>query len=250
MAIGAIIAGIAAALPGVGTGIQQIIQSNQNKKRGQAITGMSTDEWKKQMGAVDYTIPEGYGEYKDYQKQLLGLSGREQMPGQDAMRQDINASGATALSGAQNLGGADAAAVLLGVNQDRQKSLRQLGIMSSQYQSQQQNQARQNYGQAIGMGAQYEDKAFDYNTWLPQQMKWNQAMDYQNLATQQAASGFDQFSGGVTQGANIWANQQYYNSMQPQQPQGAQQGATPGTGSMNSSWQPKIPSNYGQDPNG
>ena len=213
-----------------------------SKQNAGALGDMSTEDYKKKKGFEDYTTPEAYGEQKDYMKTLLGLSGREQMPGYDEQKQAINEGVSSTMSGAQNLDAGSAAAVLLGANEGRRKSIRDLGIMSMQYQSNQQNQARQNYGQVLGQGAQYEDKAFDYNTWLPQQMKWNEQMGYQNKGDQQIDDAIDMGTSFMLQGANMGANQQYYNSMMPQQ--GSPQGA--GQGSMNPSWQgPQY--NYGQN---
>jgi len=212
-------------------GIAKIFAGIFANRRAKKFKEGGVDKWKESMDFTDYTTPEAYGEYKDYQKTLVGLSGRQEMPGYSQQKQDINAATASTLSSSQNLQGSDSAAVLLGAGQDRLRALRGLGIEATQYGQYQQNMARQNYGQAIAQGAQYEDKAFDYNKWIPQQQFANTITAERNMGNQMMSSGFDQMLGAGIQGANMANQQQWYNNMQPQQG-GGNQG-----GSMNPAWQ-------------
>ena len=235
----ALVGQAAATASGRFSGIANLFAGIFANRRAKKLQKGGVDKWKASMGFEDYTTPEAYGEYKDYQKDLLTLSGRQEMPGYSQQRQDINAATASTLSSAQNLGGADSAAVLLGAGQDRLRALRGLGLEALRYGQNQQNMARQNYGQAIGMGAQYEDKAFDYNQWLPQQMFANTIMGERNMGNQLMSTGFDQMMGANIQGANMANQQQWANNLTPQQ--GVNQG-----GGMNPAWQgPQY--NYNQN---
>jgi len=235
-----VVAAIIAAAAQTGSFIYKGVKGRKAKKEAEALKAGGVDQWKESMGFTDYAKPEAYGEYKDYQKTLLGLSGRQEMPGYSQQKQDINAATANTLSSAQNLQGSDSAAVLLGAGQDRLRALRGLGIQASQYGQNQQNMARGAYGQAIAQGAQYEDKAFDYNKWIPQQQFANTFMAERNMGNQMQMGAVDQMAGAATQGANMYAQQAWYNNMQPQQ-DGGNQG-----GGMNPAWQgPQY--NYGQN---
>jgi len=206
---GSLISSAGASVMGQASGIGNMIAAIIAGKQGKKLGKMSTEEWKKETDFDDFTTPQSYLD-------LLGLSktmARQEMPGLQAMRGDIAQSTSQALSGAQNLDPGSSAAVLLGAQQNRLSALRQLGIMASQYQSGQQ----ENYRQAIGQGAQYEQQAYEYNQWLPWQMKQNLQQGYQNMGMQMASTGFEQGLGAQIQGANIGSNQMM--GWQPQQQQ-------------------------------
>jgi len=135
------------------------------------------------------------------------------------MRGDVESTYASTLSGAQNLDASSAAAVLLGASQNRMNALRQLGVMASQYGQ----QTREAYTQAVGQGAQYEDRAYEYNQWLPWQMKMNEMMGLRNQGQQMMSEGFDQFMGAGIQGSNQMSQQMWYDRMNPMGQQGQMQ---------------------------
>lgn len=204
--LAAAIAGGVAGLGQIGFGIADRIKSNKLKK-------MSIEDYKKQIGFDDYTTPDSYEKMRD----LIGLRSRQEMPGSEAMRQDIAQTTAAGLGAVGQVAqGADAMAGVLGLMQDRQRSLRQLGIAASQYQS----QAQLQHAQAIGQGAQYEDKAFEYNQWLPGQMKANEVMGLRGAGNQGIVSGLDTIGAAGIQYGNMQAMDQWYNRMNQQDPYG------------------------------
>ena len=214
--------------PALGIGTDRLMEAKD-------LSNTSIGDWKKQKGFQDYTTPQSYTDELGLRKTQT----RQEMPGLSQQRQDINAATANTLSSAQNLGGADSAAVLLGAGQDRLRALRQLGIAASQYGSGRQEA----YTQAVGRGAGYEDMAYQQNISIPWQTKQNEEMGYRNTGTQMIIGGLDKMAGVATQGMNLGAQQQWFNNMSPQQGQGYNpyQG-----GGMNPAWNPTVPSGYGQ----
>lgn len=193
----------------------------------------------------EYKVPESYDKFLGLQQTRQ----RQEMPGLAAQRADINQSTAATLSGAQNLGGADAAAVLLGANQDRMRALRQLGIAASQYR----DQAQRDYAAALAGRSQYEDKAFEYNQWIPYQWERqsleNQQMSWQNRAWQAQDLGA---AVGI-QGANMFNNAMYGMQMNPNFGNAIAsfmpQASAPNTGVANNfGFSYQMPTNLGQNP--
>jgi len=213
----------AAAASGRFSGIANLFAGIFANRRAKKLKEGGLDKWKESMDFTDYTIPQSYTDELGLRKTQM----RQEMPGYSQHRQDIDSATASTLSSSQNLGGADSAAVLLGAGQDRLRALRGLGIQASQYGQRQQ----EGYTQAVGRGAQFENMAFDYNQWIPQQQFANTITAERNMGNQMMSSGFDQMLGAGIQGANMANQQQWYNNMQPQQG-GGNQG-----GSMNPAWQ-------------
>ena len=222
---GAVLAGKAS---GIGNLLAGILAGRQAKK----LQKTPLEDWKKMMGFQEYEVPEAYEQYRD----LLGLQRRQEMPGMTEQKQLIEEGTAATLSGAQNLDAGGAAAVLLGAGQDRLRALRQLGIAASQYR----DTAQQRYTQAVGQGAQYQQQAYEYNQWLPWQMKMNEQMGLRGQGQQMMASGFDQMMGSEIQGADLASQQMWFNRMYPQQG-GGPTNASPG---INPNWQMQPPPGY------
>lgn len=168
----------------------------------------TTEEWKEKTGFEEYQTPESYEQYKD----LMGTMARQEMPGYTQMKKDIEATFGTTVGAGRNLGSAAQAAVLLGAGQDRLKALRQLGIAASQYQTGMQQQ----YAQAVGQGAQYEDMGYQYNQWLPWQMRMNEQTAARNASMQMGLDIADQAAAFGMQGANLFSQNQWMNRMIPQ----------------------------------
>ena len=207
------IGSIIAAATGMGAGLGNMLSGLMTNRQAKKLSELSTDEWKQRRDFQEYETPQAYKDYRD----LLGLKARQEMPGAQAMREDIAQTQAATLSGTRQLAqGAEGMAGVLAAAQNRKSALRQLGIAASQYQA----QAEQNYINAVGQGAQYEDRAYEYNQWLPWQMKQDEVMGMRNYGNQLTTQGWDQMMGASTQGANLFAQQEWYNNMmgQGQQP--------------------------------
>lgn len=225
------------------------------------LSKMSTEDWKGETGFEDFQTPKSYLDY-------LGLSKtqtRQEMPGLQAMKGDIAQSTAQALSGAQNLDAGSSAAVLLGAQQNRLSALRQLGIAASQYRERQ----GEEYRQAIGQGSQYEQQAYEYNKWLPWQMKQNLQQGYNTASMDMTENLLDQGMAMGFQGANMNAMQNWYNNnnpygqntgsvpttyTNPQWPtpsinQMGQQQVAPAANLGSASWDPYANAQQGSNPN-
>jgi len=154
-----------------------------------------------------YNVPESYDKFLDYARTMV----RQESPGYSLQKADIEQSSATALGSAQNLSGADAAAVTLGVNQDRLRALRMLGIQAAQYQDQRQKY----YAGALAGRAQYEDQMFQYNQWIPWQQQMNRAMGYENMGRNAVYGSYDVGGAIGVQGANMLAQNSWSQFQNP-----------------------------------
>lgn len=222
MAIGAAVAAGAGAIGGlanIGFGIADRLAAKR-------LRAQSLEKWKAKSGFQEYGVPESVDKYIDY----MGTLSRQQMPGYNLMQQGIQQTTAAGLTGARQLAGSGPAALgaLGGLMSDRQRQLRQLGIMASQYQ----RGAQQDYAGAIMSRAPYEQQQFEYNQWLPWQMKMNEAMGLRGAGQQQLMSGIDQTAAAGINYTNMQAQQQWYDRMSPYQsymggnPQAVSQGMT------------------------
>lgn len=176
-------------------------------QKGRAIEGQSLEQYKEKRDFPEYETPQSY-------KDFLGLTktqARQQMPGYTQMKEDIGASAAQTLSQASRMDTSSATAALLGTQQNRMRALRQLGVMASQYQT----QAQQRYTQAVGAGAPYEESGYQYNQWLPWQMKMNEQMGREMAGQQMTSNLLDQMMAFSFQGANLAGQQNWYNQMNP-----------------------------------
>jgi len=137
-----------------------------------------------------------------------------QMPGYDQEMAGIEQGTAQTLTGVRQLAGNQASAMagLLGATSNQQDRVRELGIRALQYRQQQQ----QNLGQAYLQRAGAENQQFEYNQWLPWQMKKNQVDSLRGAGTQNIYGGLDQMGAAAIQGMNMNANQQAYGNMMPQ----------------------------------
>jgi hypothetical protein len=62
---------------------------------------------------------------------------------------------------------------------------------------------------------------YEYNSWLPAQMKLNQAETYRGMGNQGMISGLDQLGAAGVNYANMQAQNQWYNQMYPNAGMGA-----------------------------
>lgn len=161
-------------------------------------------------------VPKSVDQYINLSRNLA----RQEMPGASQMRQDIAQTNASMLSSASQAGsGFDTMAAVLAAGQNRMNALRQMGIAAAQYTAGQQQQ----YAQAVASRAPWEQQQFEYNQWLPWQMRKNEAQDLMNTGLQMKYSGADIGAAAWTQGANmasqgLWnmqnnPNSQYWNWM-------------------------------------
>ena len=226
---------IAASASGIGAGLANLITGVMVGKQGKKLSKMSTDKWKEKVGMPEYSTPESF---KDYQE-LMRLRSRQEMPGYGEAKQAIEETTATGLGQLGQLGsGSDRMAGLLGLMGDRRRALRQLGLSAMQYQ----DRAKRDYIGSVGQGAQYEDRAWEMNEYNPWQIKQNLQQGYQNAAMGMMSGGFEQMMGATTEGANLWAQQDWFNRMNPQ----GQGGQQPPQGGMNPAWNPSVPPGYYQ----
>lgn len=140
--------------------------------------------------APKFEIPSNYDQYMNVMKERAG----QQMPGYDAMSQDIQeAAAANATGVAQLSSGPEAVMGMDAVYGDQASQLRDLGMRASQWQ----NQAELGYQQAqYGRGA-LEQQQFEYNEWLPWQIKKNEIASMRNAGNQMAAGGTDGMGAGA-----------------------------------------------------
>ena len=115
-----VIPAIIAAAAGLGSGITNLIRGRQAQKRSDALTGMTTEGYKARSDFQEYETPQAYKDYRN----LLGLRARQEMPGAQAMREDIAQGQAATLSGTRQLAqGAEGMAGVLAAAQNRKSAL-------------------------------------------------------------------------------------------------------------------------------
>jgi len=170
---------------------------------------------------------------------LARKQSRSEMPGSTEMRQDIAETQASTLSSASQAGqGADAMAAILSSGQNRMKALSQMGIAAAQYSSGKQDQ----YAQAVGQRAPWEQQQFEYNQWVPWQQKKNEITSMRNLGMSMIAGGGDMSAAAAISGSNslnqgLWSLSNNPNITSAFQGSG-QQGGQQITGGMNPNWNP------------
>ena len=195
LAAGLSITGMATGLAKMGFGIADTVKANRMEK------GLTTPK---------YEIPKGLEDYES----LMKRNAQGQMPGYDQEMAGIEQGTARTLTGVRQLASNQSSAMagLLGSTSNQQDRVRELGVRALQYRQQQQ----QNLGQAYLQRAQAENQQFEYNQWLPWQMKKNQIQSLRGAGTQNIYGGLDSMASAAINGMNMNANQQSYGNMIPQ----------------------------------
>jgi hypothetical protein len=152
-------------------------------------------------------VPESMNAYVSLQEKLA----QTRMPGYNENKSAIGGATAGAYSNIRQSASTESGALtsMLGAYSGQQNMLRDLSIRALDYQNKQQ----QNLGQAYLQKAGVEQQMFEYNKWLPWQMKMNQYESLRGAGTQNIVSGLDSLAGAGIQGANMKANQDQYTSM-------------------------------------
>ena len=143
-----------------------------------------------------YEIPESVGKMISMYQQLA----QGGMPGESTLKEDIQASTARTAGTASQLADSPVAALtaLGGAQQRELGALRDLQVRAAQYQS----QARQNYANAVGMRAGYEQEQWRQNQLLPWEIDMNRAMGLQTSG-----------AGNIIQGANAFGDEMNQRGM-------------------------------------
>jgi len=201
-----------------GLGLESILASAQGQAAGLGnvllgwINMRKAKQKREELGpSPEFQVPESYDKYIGL---LQGMQ-RQQMPGYGLMKSGIEETTAASLTGVSQLAESGPAALAgLGMAmQNRQSSLRQLGVMAAQHQY----GAQQAYAGAVAGRAPWEEQQFITNQYVPWQQQMNEIMGMRNVGTQMYVGGWDQFMGAGIQGANLQAQNQWSNRMMPQQ---------------------------------
>jgi hypothetical protein len=148
----------------------------------------------------------------DHEK-LMRTRARQEMPGAAQMRAGIEAQTGQA-AGAASMAAGSQVGALAGSNlaqSNRRRQLRQLGIAGQVYS----DRAQMGNIQATASRAPYEQMQFEYNEWLPWQIAKNEIASIRGVGQQQLVGGLDRLAATGIQGANMYAQNQYYNQQMP-----------------------------------
>ena len=95
--------------------------------------------------------------------------------------------------------------------------LQQLDIQGAKYAAEQQLQARQMYGQALGQQAQYEDRAWQYNEWMPWRTELAQAQAQYRGGQRTMESGLSDIVGTFGQAAKLEAQANWFEEKEEEE---------------------------------
>jgi len=151
-----------------------------------------------------YETPQSIDELTSlYGQQLSDVRRTEKMPGEDQMRSNLKQSTQRGISDIRQT--ARSSAEALGATTDvigkEIEGLKQLDIQSAQQQARREIQATQMYGQSLKQQAQYEDKEWRYNEWMPWKTELAQAQANFAGGQKTMQSGISDLTSGVTMGA-------------------------------------------------
>lgn len=157
----------------------------------------------------EYDIPESV----DKMIGMYGQMANAGLPGQDLMAQDIQASTARTVGRAGQLADSSVGALgALGAAQEQELgSMRDLQTRAAQYQA----QARQNYANAVGQRAQYEDQEWRQNELLPWETTMNRAMGLQSGGAGNIMGAADNLGAMGASAGSYMAGQGMMNAMYP-----------------------------------
>ena len=156
---------------------------------GPIITGITDNQAAKDAEKLrtdppKFEIPKSYD---DYVKQMKERS-QQQMPGFDAMKTGIEEAAAANATGVGQLeSGPEAIMGMNDVYGEQTNQLRDLGMRASAWQNEQQL----GYQQAVQGRGVLEQQQFDYNEWLPWQIKKNEIASMRNAGNQMVSQGSD-----------------------------------------------------------
>jgi len=183
-------------------GGSQLIQGISDKKKGKTLEEQAGDR-------PEFNIPESV----DQQIALYRQMAQGGMPGEDLMKQDIQASTArTAGQAAQLADSPVGALTALGGAQDRELSaMRDLQQRAAMYQSQMQGQ----YAQAVGNRANWESEQWRQNNLLPWEIDMNRAMGLQESGKGNIMGAMDSFGSTLGQMGGFLGTNAMYENMYP-----------------------------------
>lgn len=187
----------------------------------------------------DYAIPESVDKAIQMYQQMASGG----LPGEGAMKQDIQGQTAQSVGRAGQLADSPVAALTaMGAAQQREASaLRDLQVRASQYQA----QARQNYAQSVGQRAGYEQEQWRQNQLMPWEIQMNRAMQFQTGGAGNIMGGADALGSTMAQAGGALGTWGMYENMYPDW--GGSQGAEFSQGINPASWGNVPP--QGNNPN-
>ena len=156
-----------------------------------------------------YEVPDSL----DKMIQMYQTMSNQGLPGQGQMERSIQDQTARSVSQAAQLADSPVAA-LTALNSAQQReagALRDLQTRAAAYRA----QAQQNYAQATGQRAQYEDQQWRQNQLLPWEINMNRAMQLQTQGRGNIMQGIGNTGAGAAQGATDWSRMQTYKGMEP-----------------------------------
>jgi len=137
------------------------------------------------MKSPTYNRPEEYGDLMDLYRQQAGMS---QLPGQQAYESRMGAGVAESVSDLQKSASSSATAQssLVDIYGKKQDAIRDLAVQFAEYKT-----ARQrDLAKGLEQGADYSDKEFEVNKWIPYQTRMNEL-------TGQRQAGMNNLFGGI-----------------------------------------------------
>lgn len=159
----------------------------------------------KNLKAPTYERPEEIGDLLKLYQERANIS---QLPGQDAMESRMDANTASSIGAAERVAPSSVAALgaVTDVYGKKQDAIRDLAVTFANYKAQRQGEL----GGALQTSAEYSDKEFEMNKWLPYQVKMNEL-------TSQKQAGFENLFGGVegmaSTATNLFGTQAYLDAM-------------------------------------
>jgi hypothetical protein len=182
--------------------IPQFVYGIQDRRKGKAM--------EEEVGErPQYTIPKSVD-------QMIGMYGQmaaQGLPGEDLMKQDIQAQTARTVGSAAQLADSPIGALTaLGAAKEREMgALRDLQARASQYRA----QTQQNYAQAVGQRSGYEQEQWRQNQLLPWEIDMNRAVQLQSQGAGNVMGGFDALGAGLAGAGSTMATAGMYQGMMP-----------------------------------
>lgn len=193
-------------VPGVIEGGIGMWQGMKTIKEAEAIREAAGDR-------PEYEIPKSIQEYVDLYKGM-DVTG---LPGEDIYRQEIGGRQAQTATAAGQVASTEAGALsALGqAHQQSLSSLRDLSIRSSMYRQQQENLKRQGVAGALQTQANYQDKEWQYNQFLPWQTAQNEYWGLRQSGQAMMMGGIDTAGSTMTNALGSAATMRMYQDMMP-----------------------------------
>ena len=197
-----VVAGIGAGISGLASLAKGIFGASQASKASKAL---------KKMKSPTYNRPEEYQDLMDLYRQQAGMS---QLPGQQAYESRMGAGVAESVSDLQKSASSSATAQssLVDIYGKKQDAIRDLAVQFAEYKT-----ARQrDLAKGLEQGADYSDKEFEVNKWLPYQTKMNELTGQRQAG---AANLWGGIEGMASAGMNLMGTASYLNVLEGMRPQ-------------------------------